>query len=82
MKHAMLIIALIASIGCGDPAPTQTLEVKHSHVNMVITVRYESIVIEGCEYLLLRSEGSSLCHKGNCNNSIHRYDKSLEVHDE
>jgi len=38
---------------------------------------YDISVIEGCQYLVTRGYVSekNLCHKGNCTNSIHLYNK-------
>ncbi len=37
-------------------------------------INYQTIVIEGCEYLYFPAgNGSVMSHKGNCNNPIHLY---------
>jgi hypothetical protein len=34
---------------------------------------YRTVYLEGCQYIEVRQETAySLCHKGNCNNQIHK----------
>jgi hypothetical protein len=62
MKKLLILIGVLLLCGCGKVAVQPNGS----------KVRYEVIVIEGCEYIRM-SAGEALAHKGNCTNIIHLY---------
>ncbi len=60
--YVLLVGILLCFTGCSTPNED---DYKH---------RFEVIRLDGCEYYYNGSTyGPSLCHKGNCTNSIHAY---------
>jgi hypothetical protein len=71
MKKTILALVMIGLLGsCNKPTvETKSTQIVTREGNNPLTI----VVIEGCEYLEY-SQGNhySLCHKGNCNNLIHK----------
>lgn len=71
MKKILLsALVLMVLASCKEPnvKPKNT-----GYVIDAIGTELEVIKIEGCEYFLIYySKSKSLCHKGNCNNPIHK----------
>ena len=74
MKKLLLATLLIGMVsGCNEPTVTKKR-------TQIVTEQGASpmdiIIIEGCEYLQYSTgHRYSLCHKGNCKNSIHPENK-------
>ena len=71
MKKILLsAMGLMTLVSCKEP----NVKPKNSgYVIDTIGTELEVIKIEGCEYFLVYySKSKSLCHKGNCNNYIHK----------
>lgn len=70
MKTFVTILLAAALIGCDTPR-TPTVE-------EIVRVNMETIVIQGCQYIVYDSGGGAtrafaMTHKGNCDNPIHKY---------
>lgn len=84
MGRKLLLIATIFMVGCVEQKVIQKQEATTTNKAFVVRgpLNFPStlnvIVIDGCEYLygyVGGNEGCILCHKGNCNNSVHIYNK-------
>lgn len=71
MKTIFLIFCLCACAGCRKSDGVAT------NPNIPQAIRYNIVVIEGCQYLATTTYGGyeTLCHKGNCTNAIHGHER-------
>jgi hypothetical protein len=68
MKKLCIVLILLTFTSCQDGS-VETKKTLHKIGNRPVSI----VKIEGCEYFLADYGQSALfCHKGNCNNSIHK----------
>ncbi len=81
-----VLVGILSLAGCGNPStPIETVNQSSEYyrVNGLNIGQYDTfrvVVIDGCQYFYQYNPrgGSTLCHKGNCTNPIHQYNKSVE----
>jgi len=74
-RFNILMFATIAIFiaGCADNKKP-TVEIKGLGARVGDRYNYETIVIDGCQYVVVAAGNCSLMsHKGDCNNPIHVY---------
>jgi hypothetical protein len=72
----ILLILVITNSGCCDYIARQQCMNKEKEF-IVNDERVTEVNIDGCQYLKFRTYAMyyGFCHKGNCTNSIHNYNK-------
>ena len=82
-----MLVFILSLAGCGGPdkaaIETVTMSPEYYRVNNINTGQYDEfhvVVIDGCQYFYQYGAhgGSTLCHKGNCTNPIHQYNRGAE----
>jgi hypothetical protein len=70
MNKVFIALTLLTFTSCSQDGSVETKKTLHKIGNRPVSI----VKIEGCEYFLTDYGQSALfCHKGNCNNSIHKF---------
>ena len=69
-----IALAILVGLFCGCDSDEAKPTVKHTNLTDIGDVEYETVRIEGCQYLYFSSlHEVVLIHKGNCDNPMHLY---------